>query len=266
MPDVDNPPPDPDITPHYAHIDVGEQKEPVRPSNPGSGLAGEAHGDLAADAAAYLERSGYTLQSFGGDSQEIERQAASLIAWAREKGCILPPDCTAGLPKQASTTAEHQVFYRAADKRALKVTYPGTFGATPDPKGAQRGATPLFYLYRLALMNRVFNSGLRLEGVTFGKSLVIGLSGDQPSMVTSQPWIRPANAERPHPTSREITQFMASLDFVQVTKSYYGWQRTADAVTILDARPDNFIRSAEGVVPIDLVISQGSPRSISLLV
>jgi hypothetical protein len=52
---------------------------------------------------------------------------------------------------------------------------------------------------------------------------------------------------------------MESLGFVQVSRSYYGWQRKADAITILDARPDNFILSPEGVVPIDLVISQSTP-------
>jgi hypothetical protein len=49
---------------------------------------------------------------------------------------------------------------------------------------------------------------------------------------------------------------MESLGFVQVTRSYYGWHRREDAITILDARPDNFILSPEGVVPIDLVISE----------
>jgi hypothetical protein len=71
-------------------------------------LAGEADGDLAAHPAAYLERSGHTLQSLGGDSQEIERQAATLIAWARENGHILPEHYTVGLIRQALTTAEHE--------------------------------------------------------------------------------------------------------------------------------------------------------------
>lgn len=51
---------------------------------------------------------------------------------------------------------------------------------------------------------------------------------------------------------------MESLGFKEVTRSYYGWQRKNDAITILDARPDNFIRSAEGVVPIDLVVQRSA--------
>jgi hypothetical protein len=54
---------------------------------------------------------------------------------------------------------------------------------------------------------------------------------------------------------------MTSLGFVVISRSYFGWQRQQDKVTILDARADNFIKSAEGVVPIDLVVSQGEPLS-----
>ncbi|PWU22179.1 MAG: hypothetical protein C5B50_00045 [Verrucomicrobia bacterium] len=260
MPDIDKTGSDPDITGHYADIEHKGQEATDRQSDPCAGMAGQAHGDLAADAAAYLERSGHSLQSLGEDPKAIERQAASLIGWALAKGCVLPADYTVGLPRQASTTAEHQVFYRAADKRAVKLTYPGTSGATPDPKGAQRAASPLFYLHRLALMNRVFKSGLLVEGLIFGPSFVIGLAGDQPSIVTSQPWIRPADPEHPHPSYPEISRFMTSLGFEEIARSYYGWQRKEDAITIFDARPDNFIKSAEGVVPIDLVICEAPNR------
>ena len=221
-------------------------------------MVDQAHGDLAADAAAHLERSGYTLQGFSGDPQEIERQAACLITWAQANGLVRTAEYTAHLFRHNSTTAKHQVYYRQSDNRAVKLTHPGTFGATPDPKGAQRAATPLFYLRRLMLMNRVFGAGLRVEGVMLAKSLIIGVPGEQPSIVISQPWIRPADPLRPHPTNPQIAQFMESLGFVQVSRSYYGWHRKADAITILDARPDNFILSPEGVVPIDLVVSEAT--------
>jgi hypothetical protein len=263
--DIDKQPPTPDIINRYANVNPAEQTASGRKSDPGAELACQAHGDLAADAAAYLERSGHTLQSIGGDPQAIERQAAGLIDWARQRNLILANDYAAHLFKHNSSTAEHQVFYRESDSRAVKLTHPGTFGVTPDPKGAQRAATPLFYLHRLALMNRVFGSGLRLEGIMLGKSLIIGVAGDQPSIAVSQPWIRAADAKRPHASNSEIAEFMGSLGFVQLSRSYYGWQRREDAITILDARPDNFIKSPEGVVPIDLVISEGTPLLISAL-
>jgi len=75
--------------------------------------------------------------------------------------------------------------------------------------------------------------------------------------------IRPADPHRPHPTNSEIAQLMGSLGFVEVARSYYGWQRKADAITILDARPDNFILSSQGVVPIDLVVSEAAAQPTS---
>lgn len=219
-------------------------------------VAGTPHGITAADAAAYLERSGAAVEGLSGISEEIDRQAACLIRWAKAKGLILPASYTSGLLRHQSTTAEHEVFYRASDNRAVKCTYAGTFGVTPDPKGAQRAATPLFYLSRIELMNLVFRSDLRFEGVMLGKSLLIGARGEQASIVVSQPWIPQGEPGRPHPSTEEVDEFMCSLGFQVLRRSYFGWKREKDAIVVLDARPDNFIKSAEGVVPIDLVISQ----------
>ena len=138
-----------DINKQYANANPVEEQAPERESDSGSNVASQAHGDLAADATAYLERSGYTLEGIGRDPQEIERQAASLINWAREKNLLLTENYTVHLFRHNSTTAEHQVFYREADSRAVKLTHPGTFGVTPDPKGAQRAATPLRTVYGL---------------------------------------------------------------------------------------------------------------------
>ena len=220
-------------------------------------MAGKAHGNLAADAAAHLARSADPVKGFSGDTQEIDRQAACLVEWAGAKQAILSDNYTSGLERNPGVTAEHEVFYREADNRAVKRTYSGTFGITDDPKGKQRHATPMFYLRRLELMNQVLGADLRLEGICFGKSLLLGQTDEQPSMVISQPWIHAANIQQPNPTATEIEQFMESLGFTQLKGAYYGWYREADKVTIVDARPDNFIMSSEGVVPIDVVISQG---------
>ena len=219
-------------------------------------MANTTHGSLAADAAAHLTRSGYTIKGVGGNPQEIDRQAACLVEWAQNKNVILTDAHTAGLKKHDGTTAEHEVFYRASDNRVVKLTYPGTFGVTPDPKGLQQAATPLFYLLRLELMNHVFGSDFKLEGIAFGKSLLLWAKSEQPRIVVSQPWIRAANPNFPHPSTTELSQFMESLDFVSLQGSYFGWHRKEGKITILDARPDNFINSSQGVVPIDLVISK----------
>jgi serine/threonin/tyrosin kinase-like protein len=219
-------------------------------------MVNETHGNFAADAAAYLEKSAGAVESLGGNADEIDRQAACLVEWARQRNAFLTDDYFAGLEKHHSTTAEHEVFYRASDNRAVKRTHAGTFGVTNEPKGKQHHATPLFYLRRLELMNRIFGSDLRLEGVTFGKSLLIGARGEKPSLIISQPWIDAADENNPHPVETEIAKFMESLGFVPLAGAFFGWRNEEKGITILDARPDNFINSAEGVVPIDLVVSE----------
>lgn len=216
-------------------------------------MASGAHGSVAESAAAHLARSGATIKSIGDPSREIDRQAALLIEWASANGKILPAQDLGPLKAQG---AEHEVYFRESDDRAVKRTYPGTFGVTPDVKGAQQSATPLFYLRRLTLLNEVFGSDMRLEGVTHGKPMIIGQSGEQPSLVVSQPWARALDVNNPHPTFPEVAEFMTRIGFEPLPKSYFGWTRLSDGVLILDARTDNFIKTKEGVVPIDLVVDR----------
>jgi hypothetical protein len=102
-------------------------------------------------------------------------------------------------------------------------------------------------LRRLELTNEFFGSDLRLECVT---------AGDQTSIVISQPWAYPANPNDPCPSLDEIYDFMTKLDFEPVADAPFEWFRKLDRVRVSDARPDNFIRSKKGVVPIDLVVSK----------
>jgi hypothetical protein len=102
---MDKQPLNPDIIEHDAHASPVPQEAPDRETDPGPGVADRAHGDLAADAAAHLERSRYTLQSLGGDPEAIERQAACLILWARAKGLVLAEEYTAHLFSHVPITA-----------------------------------------------------------------------------------------------------------------------------------------------------------------
>ena len=236
-------------------------EEPSTSAAPGGGtstpMARTAHGEIAAAAAAHLTASGYTDEGFSRDKGEIDRQAPCLIEWARSRHLILDYNYTSGLKKHPGVSAEHEVFYRSSDDRAVKKTYAGTFGVTPDRKGDQTAATPLFYLRRLLLFNKIFLSDLRVEGFCLGgTSLLIGAKGEQVSIILSQKWITALDQTHPHPSLAKIENFMKSLGFTSRASSYFGWYRAVDDVTVLDARPDNFILSAEGIVPIDLVVSQ----------
>ena len=221
-------------------------------------MARPTHGDLAADAAAFLTKSTRTIEGIGGNPQEIERQATLLVKWARKRNVLLPVTYTAGLEYHSFPTAEHEVFYRESDNRAIKRTHAGTFGVAHGPKGKQHHATPLFYIHRLLLTNRIFDSGLRLEGVAFGKSLIIGSQGEKPCMVISQPWIEAADENNPFPTEADVAKFMGLLGFIPIKNSFFAWHNTEKGITVYDARPDNFINSFQGVVPIDLVVAEES--------
>lgn len=177
----------------------------------------------------------------------MRRQSEQLRQWAQQTGHLIVYTPPANAPRSAG--AEHEVFFHQGVNRVFKRTHPGTFGSIHTERGLRRTATPYFYLCRLSLVNQVFSSDLRLEGVT---------QGDQPSIVTSQPWAHPADPQKPLPSSVEVRKFMKSLDFNPVVDSPVEWFRTSDGVRVSDARTDNFIKSSEGLVPIDLVVAKES--------
>jgi hypothetical protein len=203
------------------------------------------HGNLASAAAAYIGGSGDIVPRRQGDALEIRRQSARLCKWAQDNGCLI--DYTPPVDAKRTEGAEHEVFFHQQVNRVFKRTYPGTFGSILTKNGLRRTATPYFYLRRLELTNEFFGSDLRLECVT---------SGDRPSIVVSQPWAQPADPKKPLPTPAEIHDFMTELDFEPVLNASYEWFRKSDGVRVSDARPDNFIKSENGVVPIDLVVSK----------
>ncbi len=66
MAEIDKNPQFKDVAASDENANASAKQATERKSDSGAGLVDQAHGDLAADAAAYLERSGYTLQSLGG--------------------------------------------------------------------------------------------------------------------------------------------------------------------------------------------------------
>jgi len=236
-----------------AELTKTEQQQKVKPDEPeeennranqGASRADEA---LVAEAAAYLRRSGEAVPSLQGDSGEIQRQGAALQKWARATGRLndgIPPTA-----KPLDGAGEHQVFFDPQTNRVYKSTYPGSFGLAGKEYWLER-ATPYFYLRRIALMNQVFGSDIRVEGVT---------SGENPSIITSQPYHDAYDKNSPHPSEKEIAEFMRSQGFESHPTFEYGWVRKADGITALDAKPDNFIKTKDGIVPVDLIM-QEEPR------
>ncbi len=81
-------------------------------------------------------------------------------------------------------------------------------------------------------------------------------------MVISQPWYEAPSWDNPHPTEEEIDAFMESLGFAKTAFVQYGWEKPIEGLLVVDARPDNFMNTKNGIVPIDLVINQDFAKTI----
>jgi len=193
--------------------------------------------------------------------------AQDLLKWGRKSGRIVPDSDFENLPPLSNSTSEHEVFYQPETGRVIKRTWPGFYGQVPTPEDGALGrrvATPSEYLERQALQNEVFGSDLRLEGVHASDrpSMIIGEPAGQPSFVVSQGFLESVHPDDLPPTTEQISDFMHEHGFREAPKSYFGWYRPADATVVVDAKPDNFVLTAEGVRPIDLQMAQFTPEEM----
>jgi hypothetical protein len=164
-------------------------------------------------------------------------------------------------PLLSNDTSEHEVRIPFSGKRVIKKTLAGYYGQIPvwrDGKLERVVATPSEYLERQALQNEVFASDFRLEGINVSQkpSMIIGEPDGQPSFVVSQGFIEATTETHPIPSEKQIAEFLEQHGFASVPGSYFGWIRHSDGVAVVDAKPDNFILSPEGIVPIDLQMAR----------
>lgn len=217
------------------------------------------YGGRVADASAYVGGSDAPVERGGaGGQSKAGWQSQRLIEWAAYRGLMLSENAFDALSKLPEVTAEHAVFFRPDDGRIVKRTYPGTCGMSEGEPGSGE-TTPLFYFNRILQMNREFGTDVRLEGVWMGDGVLTGWRGHgkQPSIVTSQTWVRGADLDDPNPNSREVQEYLSSFGFELWGVRRNAWMR-ADGAYILDAHNQNFIKSAAGIVPVDLVIGSQS--------
>ena len=199
---------------------------------------------------AYLEKAGNTGQWSDPDDAEGKDQIENLQKWAQVTGRVINFDPPSGAELGRGT--EQEGFHDPKTDRFYKRTYPpGTFGLIAFGNKLERIATPYFYLRRIALMNQVFNSDIRVEGIT---------PGDNPSIITSQPFHEAADPNSPHPSPDEIACYMYDKGFEPLRDVPDAWARKSDGIFAYDTRPDNFIKTKKGVVPFDLVV-QGGPSA-----
>ena len=205
-----------------------------------------------------------------GSSQcgtETDRADLSKTAAQGRKEQLIPASFFEGhgLPI-SNQTSEHQVWFDEDSIRALKRTWPGVFGQIPtafDGKASleRDNADLAAYLLRMSLHIALFGSDIEFLGITVSNEpgLIIGQESGMPSAVISQEWILAAHPDHPHPNLEEIAVFMGSKGFSPVENSFFGWIHP-NGIAVIDAKPDNFVLSKSGVVPIDLQIA---PVSVS---
>jgi hypothetical protein len=224
----------------------------------GIGAAAEGNGRFLEAAQHIRGSASANAKLTQGTAGEIGRQARALADWAIKTGRIVAPQQMPGLRPVSSATSEHKIYFDAATNRALKQTLPGEFGYLPAEANGRWSldvATPLDYLRRWHLFNHVFHGDVWLEGANAGKGAV--------SAVISQPWHMAADTAAPNPTEAEVSAFLRGEGFEPVPRSQGGWRRTSDGIVILDAYPDNFIKTKEGIIPVDLPMTQEGNQALA---
>ena len=216
---------------------------------------------LAQQAREFLQAARDTSHGASASRSRPQADGTDLV-WAKKTWQLIPVSFFAkhGDPI-SSYTSEHQVWFDETRIRALKRTWPGVFGQVPvhstnnsalDRDNADLSA----YLLRMALHIALFGSDLKFEGITLSTEpgLIIGQSSGQPSAVISQEWIQAADPSLPLPSLEQIADYMLEKGFHPVAKSFFGWLHP-NGIAVIDAKPDNFIITENGVVPIDLQIA-----------
>ena len=180
--------------------------------------------------------------------RESRRQAEALAHAAETNGQLIQLSQLAALGPVLSQGTEHQVHAALDGARVVKVTLGGRHGYSimQYRQGhyiGLRPSTPAEYFERLALQNLLFGDGQRYEGILRDRRGEVRL-------ITSQSMVM---GERP--TAAEIARCMGEMGFDPVAgQEATAFYRVADNVAVFDAHTGNFIKTAWGLVPIDVVI------------
>jgi hypothetical protein len=144
--------------------------------------------------------------------------------------------------------SEHRVYLDAVNARVVKATRPGVFGESyyiREDKVYQSNCRPLEYLARLLFWKQLFGSAPLSIGVTRLGQIVSShefITGDLPSQI-------------------EVDYFLEESGFVPIKRKFWLWekeyrpQRKSTRRLIIqlgDARDENFVKTLNGVVPIDI--------------
>ena len=227
----------------------------------------ESEGGVAKAAANHLRESiGTDKRSIAG-AEASSRQAGILAEWATTNGLMVDVEALAKLPKLSDDTHEHHVALDEKNNLVIKQTWPGSFGNGPvksDTGIWREHLTPLQYLERVELQNKVFGDTTKVIGFAYYPDRFMRRPGGL-SIVTSQHFVQIGDEKNPTPSQKEIDKFMESRGFESIPGEVPLWRRASDGVLVMDARADNFIKTQSGaIIPIDLQIGREPKLVIKL--
>ncbi len=165
-------------------------------------------------------------------------QADSLLRWV--ESCPHHETGIASLPR-LTVGSEHIVYLDERAGTVVKLTWPGIYGDSyylDEGRVYQRKCSPVEYLVRLRLWDKLFAAAPEALGITAGGQIV-----------SRQPFIL-----GDPPSQDEVNAFIRESDLIAVKESCWLWKRSYEdfEVWVGDARADNFVLTSEGMVPIDI--------------
>jgi hypothetical protein len=178
--------------------------------------------------------------------QVAKSQSDCLLAWT--ESCPHTAWRREVFPKLAEGS-EHIVYYDAAHADVWKVTWPGVFGDSyylVNELIHQKNDSPQEYLMRFRLWKTIFESAPKPLGVT-----AVG------QIVSVQQFISGMA-----PSQEEADRFLSEAGLRPRKQRLWLWKREFPKFDIWvgDARSDNFVKSPEGIVPIDLRLWMTRPE------
>lgn len=178
----------------------------------------------------------------------VEQISALESAWLRKwcESCPHRPNYSSMLPRLAEGS-EHIVYFVEGngelEDHVVKLTKLGIFGDyyfLENGRIHQRCATPGEYLMRLILIRHHFGFGAEAIGMT-----------EEGQVMTKQKYVKGGI-----PTQEETDVFLLASGLVPVRQDCFVWKKTSPAfefeIWVGDARDENFVKTENGIVPIDL--------------
>lgn len=139
--------------------------------------------------------------------------------------------------------SEHIVYLAPGGQEVVKLTKPGIYGDIYYLEGTrvcQRCATPGDYLIRLLSLQNNFDFAPVAVGIT-----------PHGQIATRQPFV-----QGEPPTQEEVDGFLSGEGLEPVKQSCWLWKKPDPEAEVEywigDARADNFVKTPNGIVPIDL--------------